>query len=171
MTSPAVLILLAFGLGLAGWLAARSRAWAFQRSGGRRLHSLPSYHGWYVALWVAMPALVFAAVWAAMAPQLVIGRVLADPAAASLPAFGIQRDTMLAEAMAVAQGQAFGVFSRGGRVGVASGVRLRPQPLSTSRTANSAPLLGRVRSFTRELRGGGPKVPHSIQPVRGPCMG
>ena len=113
MTSPAVLILLAFGLGLAGWLAARSRAWAFQRSGGRRLHSLPSYHGWYVALWAAVPALVFAAVWAAIAPQLVIGRVLADPAAASLPAFGIQRDTMLAEAMAVAQGQAYGVFNRG----------------------------------------------------------
>ena len=60
MTSPAVLILLAFGLGLAGWLAARSRAWAFQR-GGPRLHSLPSYHGWYVALWAAVPALVFAA--------------------------------------------------------------------------------------------------------------
>ena len=30
--SPAVLILLAFGLGLAAWLAARSRAWAFQRA-------------------------------------------------------------------------------------------------------------------------------------------
>ena len=113
MTSPAILILLAFGLGLAGWLAARSRAWALQRTQGERLHSLPSYHGWYVALWAAVPALVFAAIWAAVSPQLVIGRVLADPAAASLPAFGIQRDTMLAEAMAVAQGQAFGVFNRG----------------------------------------------------------
>ena len=112
MTSPAILMLLAFGLGLVGWLAARSRAWALQRGQAQRLHSLPAYHGWYVALWAAVPALLFAIAWAAMAPQLVIGRVLADPAAAALPGFGIRRDAMLAEALAVARGQAFGVFDR-----------------------------------------------------------
>jgi phosphate transport system permease protein len=62
---PAVLILLALGLGLAGWLAARSRAWAFQRASSARLHSLPNYHGWYVALWTAVPALGFALAWPA----------------------------------------------------------------------------------------------------------
>ena len=109
---PAALILLAFGLGLAGWLAARSRAWAFQRAArSRRLHSLPSYHGWYVALWAAVPALLFAMLWSILNPQLVIGRVLADPAAMSLPAFGIARDSMLAEAMSVARGDAYGVFN------------------------------------------------------------
>ena len=113
--SPAVLILLALGLGLAAWLAARSRAWAFQRSGdgtkSAKLHSLPTYHGWYVALWAAVPALLFAAVWTSASPALVIQRALTDPAAAALPAFGIDRDAMIGEAMNVARGQAFGVFN------------------------------------------------------------
>jgi len=113
--SPAVLILLALGLGLAAWLAARSRAWAFQRSAvasnGERLHSLPTYHGWYVALWAAVPALLFAAVWSSASPALVIQRALADPAAATLPAFGMDREAIIGEAMSVARGQAFGVFN------------------------------------------------------------
>jgi phosphate transport system permease protein len=114
--SPAVLILLALGLGLAGWLAARSRAWAFQQGSAQqgsrpRLHSLPAYHGWYVALWTAGPALAFALAWTGVSPQLVIARGLADPAAAALPAFGIDRETMIAEALAVARGDAFGVFT------------------------------------------------------------
>jgi phosphate transport system permease protein len=108
--SPAVLILLALGLGLAGWLTARSRAWAFQHRDGHKLHSVPSYHGWYVALWAAVPALVFAIAWAAVEPQLVTQRVLSDPAAAALPAFGIDRDAIVGEAAAAARGNAFGVF-------------------------------------------------------------
>ena len=115
--SPAILILLAFGLGLAGWLAARSRAWAFQRAaGGERLHSLPGYHGWYVALWAFVPAVLFAILWTAISPGLINNAVLADPAAASVPAFGIERDTMLAEARAVASGNAFGVFNPAAQV-------------------------------------------------------
>jgi phosphate transport system permease protein len=110
--SPAILILLAFGLGLAGWLAARSRAWAFQRAvGGSRLHSLPNYHGWYVALWTVIPALLFAVLWAVVSPGLVTRAVLADPAAMAIPAFGIERESVLAEAHAVASGEAFGVFN------------------------------------------------------------
>ncbi|MET0179139.1 MAG: phosphate ABC transporter permease subunit PstC, partial [Novosphingobium sp.] len=77
----------------------------------RRLHSLPNYHGWYVALWTAVPALAFALVWTVVSPQLVIARGLADPAAAALPAFGMDRETMIAEALAVARGDAFGVFN------------------------------------------------------------
>lgn len=115
--SPAILILLAFGLGLAGWLAARSRAWAFQRaadrqgSGSTRLHSLPGYHGWYVALWTFVPAVLFAVLWTLISPGFINNAVLADPAASVVPAFGIERDTMLAEARAVASGSAFGVFN------------------------------------------------------------
>jgi phosphate transport system permease protein len=113
--SPAVLILLAFGLGLAGWLAARSRAWAFQQQGGRRLHSVPSYHGWYVALWAAVPALLFAVAWTAVEPLLVTQRLLSHPAAAALPGFGIQREAIIAEAAAVARGDANGVFQPAAR--------------------------------------------------------
>jgi phosphate transport system permease protein len=114
--SPTLLLLLALGLGLAGWLAARARAWSFRRAEpGVRLAALPAYHGWYVALWVLVPAAIFALTWNALVPQLVIQSVLADPAAASLPPFGMQRDTMLAEARAVATGAAPGVFNPGAR--------------------------------------------------------
>ena len=110
--SPAILLLLALGLGLAGWLAARARAWQFRHAEPeRRLDSLPSYHGWYVALWILVPVGLFALAWNAIAPHLVLSSVLADPAAADLPPFGMQRQTMLAEARAVAAGSAPGVFN------------------------------------------------------------
>ncbi len=106
--SPAIPVLLALGLGLIGWLAARSRAWAFRktvRADGGELHSLPNYHGWYVALWVVIPAILFTIVWSAVSPGLVLGQVLADPAAANLPASGFGRDAILSEAQAIAGGQ------------------------------------------------------------------
>lgn len=110
--SPALLLLLALGLGLAGWLAARARAWSFRRSQpDRRLAALPTYHAWYVALWIVIPAAIFAIVWNVVSSQLVLQAVLADPAASALPPFGMQRDTMLAEARAVATGAAPGVFN------------------------------------------------------------
>jgi phosphate transport system permease protein len=114
--SPALLLLLALGLGLVGWLAARARAWSFRRAAPDvRLAALPSYHAWYVALWVIVPVGLFALTWNMVAPQLVLQSVLADPAAADLPAFGMLRQTMLAEAQAVAAGTAPAVFNQGAR--------------------------------------------------------
>jgi len=109
--SPAILLLLALGLGLAGWLAARARAWSFRRQApGTRLASLPNYYGWYVALWIVIPSVLFVLAWGAIAPQIVNQAVLSSPAAASLPAFGFERQTILSEAYAVANGAAPGVF-------------------------------------------------------------
>ncbi|MBY6129028.1 phosphate ABC transporter permease subunit PstC [Qipengyuania aquimaris] len=110
--SLTILLLLALGLGLAGWLAARARAWTFRRaSPDGRLASLPSYHAWYVALWIVLPVLIFIAAWGAIAPGLVTQSVLSSPAADQLPAFGFQRQTILNEARAVATGAAQGVFN------------------------------------------------------------
>ena len=110
--SPALLLLLALGLGLVGWLAGRARAAAF-RTGmpGQRLSALPNYHGWYVALWIVIPLLAFVALWAFAAPELVTQSVLASPAGQALPAAGMERATMLAEARAVAAGSARAVFN------------------------------------------------------------
>lgn len=48
----------------------------------RRLHSLPSYHGMYVALWCGIPALVLLALWVALEPtiltQLIVGSLPTD---------------------------------------------------------------------------------------------
>ncbi len=100
--SPAFLILLIVGLAGIAWIAARAKAGRFA---GTRAHSLPTYHGWFVALWVAVPALAFALTWNAVSPRLVTNTVLSSPAARSLPAFGVERSAVLAEARSLASGR------------------------------------------------------------------
>lgn len=109
--SVPLLLLLALGLGLIGWLAARAKAWSFQTDSSTRLRARPHYHAWYVAAWIVIPLLIFIAIWGAVAPQLVLQAVLTDPAAQQLPAFGLLRDTILQEARAAATGSAFGIFN------------------------------------------------------------
>ena len=110
--SPAFLLLLAMGLGLAGWLAGRAKARAFiKREGPRQVVSRPGYHAWFVAIWVAVPLLLFALLWSILSPILVEQWVLASQAAQNLPEFGFQRQSILAEARAVASGSATGVFN------------------------------------------------------------
>ena len=110
--SPIILLFLAIGLGLAGWIAARSRAWTFKKqANGERLAALPSYHGWYVALWIVIPVAAFITLWAATAPYLVDQSVLASPAAADLPDFEFQRQALMREAKAVATGTSPAVFN------------------------------------------------------------
>ncbi|NVD43704.1 phosphate ABC transporter permease subunit PstC [Qipengyuania atrilutea] len=109
--SLSLLLLLAVGLGLAGWLAARAKAWSFQaREGAGRLRARPQYHAWFVALWVVLPVLAFIALWSAIAPELVTQSVLASPAGQALPDFDLQRNALLNEARAVASGNALAVF-------------------------------------------------------------
>ena len=110
--SPALLFLLAAGLGLVGWLAGRARATTLRVAQmPRRMAALPNYHGWYVALSIVIPTMLFVLVWWIVEPQLVTGAVLATPAGQALPDFGMQRQTLLAEARAVAAGTAQAVFN------------------------------------------------------------
>ncbi len=110
--SPAIPLLLALGLGLAGWLVARARAWTFKRSApDGRIAALPSYHAWYAALWIGVPLLLWFLLWNAISGQLVISHVLASPQADLLPDFGLRRDAMLIEARNVAQGTAARVLN------------------------------------------------------------
>jgi phosphate transport system permease protein len=77
------LTLLLAGLTLLAFHLGRRRALRLAGGPGaqRRLHSLPSYHGYYAALWTAGPALLVALAWLLSSDPLVAGRVLA-----SLPA-------------------------------------------------------------------------------------
>jgi phosphate transport system permease protein len=112
--SSTALLFLVIGLGLMAWIAARTRAAAFAGDGPRGAnprHSLPMYHGWYVALWAVLPALLFLCVWSAVTPGLINGAVLATPEAASLPAFGMERGAILAESRALATGKLAGAFN------------------------------------------------------------
>ena len=109
--SPTAIALLIAGLGFAAWAFARAKAKAFAGPGKERAHSLPNYHGWYVALWAMMPALLFLAIWANVSGGLIYQSVAASPEAASLPGFGMQRSAILSEAYALATGQSATAFN------------------------------------------------------------
>ena len=109
--SLAAIALLVLGLGLIAWLAARARAAAFAAPGRPRPHSRPGQHGWYVALWTVVPALIFLAVWSNVSGNLIYGQVMSSPEAASLPSFGMQRQAILNEAYALATGRTETAFN------------------------------------------------------------
>ncbi|HEY1146256.1 MAG TPA: phosphate ABC transporter permease subunit PstC [Allosphingosinicella sp.] len=108
LSSIALLIL---GLGLVAWLSARAKAVALARTETRRAHSLPGYHGWYVALWAVLPALIFLAVWSNVSGGLVTQAVLDSPAAVNLPEMPMQRGAILSEARGLANGTLKAAFN------------------------------------------------------------
>ncbi|MBI1265446.1 MAG: phosphate ABC transporter permease subunit PstC [Alphaproteobacteria bacterium] len=61
-----LLVLTAFG-----FLIGRRRALAARGASGGRLHSLPNYYGYYIALWTGGPALIVLALYGAMGAGLV----------------------------------------------------------------------------------------------------
>jgi phosphate transport system permease protein len=75
------------------------------RGGGARLNSLPNYHGLYVAIWAAVPALLLLTLWSPVQTALVEQAVLASPAGQKLPDFDMARDTILTEAQGIAAGE------------------------------------------------------------------
>jgi phosphate transport system permease protein len=85
-------------------LFARNRAVGL-RGGGARLNSLPNYHGLYVAIWAAVPALLLLTLWSPVQTALVEQAVLASPVGQKLPDFDLARDTILTEAQGIAAGE------------------------------------------------------------------
>ena len=98
------LLFLILGLGLIAWITGRARAAAFVRADRSNLNSLPSYHGWYLALFAVVPPLLFLAVWSGIVPALQTDMVLSAPEAAALPADGFSRASILSEARSIASG-------------------------------------------------------------------
>jgi phosphate transport system permease protein len=80
-------------------------------TGRGSLHSMPNYHGWHMALWVMVPALLAWAAWSAIVPDLVRSAVLAEPVAAELPAMDMERQAILAEAQALASNPGMAAFN------------------------------------------------------------
>ncbi|MCB1843360.1 MAG: phosphate ABC transporter permease family protein, partial [Halioglobus sp.] len=67
------LMLVLAGMALAGFSAGRSRALASVGGTSRmfRLHSLPSYHGYFTAMWCLLPALAVILLWVIVEPRIV----------------------------------------------------------------------------------------------------
>jgi phosphate transport system permease protein len=145
MTGPAIILLLA-GLGAIAWVSGRARALrlkaSVQATAHRApLHSLPGYHGWYVALWTVVPAFLFLAIWANVTPALVTGAVLDSPAAQNLPADAFSRGAILGEARAVASGSQAGVFNP------LSQALVQPYRAATNRYGIAGAILAAVLAF------------------------
>ena len=77
-TSALILVLLA--LSAAAYFLGRQRSLALAgRAGGiRNLHSLPTYYGFYTALWCGLPALVVLGVWAMFQSTIVTELLVRD---------------------------------------------------------------------------------------------
>src|SRR3546814_11682099 len=74
------------------------RSTAFAGPGRKtRPNSLPNYHGWYVAIWAAGPALLLLAAWSFVQPSLVTADILSSYSAAERPQTDIERQALLAE--------------------------------------------------------------------------
>ncbi len=71
--SDTLLLLAILGAMALAYQAGRSRAVhsAGGRSGIRDLHSLPAYYGWYLAIWVGLPAVVVLLVWIGLQEHVV----------------------------------------------------------------------------------------------------
>ena len=92
---------------VAAWAIGERTARGFVHR-GEVLHSLPSYHGAYVAIWVGVPALVLALVWQLLqgsAIDALLVRSLPESVTAAAGADGI--DLVLAEIHNVAAGLVF----------------------------------------------------------------
>jgi phosphate transport system permease protein len=107
-SSTAFIALLA--LGTVGWFAARGKAQSLY-SGRGSMHSLPVHHATYMALCILVPALLGWALWAAASPGLIQTTVLSSPSAASLPAVGMERDSILSEAFQLARDPSASAFN------------------------------------------------------------
>jgi phosphate transport system permease protein len=101
MTLTLALVAVLLVAAAAAWLGYR-RAAAMR--GRARLHSLPIYHAFYAAIWAALPALLFLAIWTPVQGGLIDQAVLASPEGKALPAFDMQRDAILSEAREIARG-------------------------------------------------------------------
>ncbi len=66
-----LLVLVILALAAIGWIVGRQRAVASVKGDIRRLHSLPGYYGYVVALSTAVPSLLLIMVWMIVQPMIV----------------------------------------------------------------------------------------------------
>ena len=75
-------------LSIFGFYLGRSRAMASSSGVGARLHSLPNYYGFYVAIWCGLPAVLVMIAWLMVEPEIIRTLLISSlpDAAQNLPA-------------------------------------------------------------------------------------
>jgi phosphate transport system permease protein len=96
-------------LGTIGYLTAHRRVVAMAAENGVHSHSLPAYHGTFVALWVGLPALFLSLVWLLLQDSVVNQLILAGlPEHITAGLDDARRSLVISEIRSIAGGQVFG---------------------------------------------------------------
>jgi phosphate transport system permease protein len=115
MTLSAI-TLLVIGLAFVAYIAARSRAAAFAAPGRAtsreigQVHSRPNQHGWFVALFALIPALLLVAGWSIVDQSVIDARALESVPVAQRPTSDLDRQAFLNEVRGVATGELQAAF-------------------------------------------------------------
>lgn len=102
------ILLTIIALTLVGYFLGRTAGVRFAGEAGSQVHSLPNYHGAFVAIWVGVPALVLVLLWTSFQGSAIDGLLLAGlPAEMTETASQAQKNLLLSEIRNVASGQIF----------------------------------------------------------------
>lgn len=102
------ILLTIIALSLVAYFVGRSTGARFAGEAGGSVHSLPNYHGAFVAIWVGVPALILVLLWTAFQGSVIDGLLLAGlPAEMTETASQAQKNLLLSEIRNVASGQIF----------------------------------------------------------------
>ena len=90
MQNTTLILMLGF-MAIAAFYFGRGRSVALAGGAGQGalLHSLPGYYGYYVAIWVALPALILLLGWLSLEPRVIVALVVSGlpQSYQDLPAF------------------------------------------------------------------------------------
>jgi phosphate transport system permease protein len=151
--SPALGLLLVLLLGMGGFWLGRSRGASYAAAGHGRIgevHSLPLYHGAFVAIAAFLPALLVVAAWALLGDGLVAREVLAALPPGAVADNDLERAAFLSEVRGLVAGDyaaAFNSYAEGAAVAwKASAERIN---LLFGSAALAVGLAGGLWAFTR----------------------
>jgi len=102
--STSLILLIILIVGLAAYFAGRARAMASSKGKLSVLHSLPGYHGVYVAIWAVLPAAFVLAIWLLASPFFVENSVRSALPESVHSQGSATTELMLGQVMQVANG-------------------------------------------------------------------
>jgi phosphate transport system permease protein len=105
---PTTLVLILLASSAAAYFMGRNRALVTAGGAGApsRLHSLPGYYGYYVALWCLLPALALVLIWLIAEPRVIAALVIGDLPAAQRATSPGELDLLLNNIRNLAAGDA-----------------------------------------------------------------
>ena len=135
--SVGLITLIVLGLAVLGVVYGRRRALSAVEGDARHLHSLPSYYGWSVFLFTAVPSLLLMCAWLILQPSIIENRVAALVPEADIAAAG-SLNLVMADVRRIAGGLD-AMAKQAGLEGILAGIQPAPSPAETVAMPPSEP--------------------------------